>query len=140
MTKSSEKPWNRWRYWGTTIVLCALLIFSAVLVIYNSASATQISGELHVPEYLGLYVLPVAQCLAAAIILWRKLPTLRVFAYAWVLYYFVLELILLVNAQDYSLAAFSGFKIVLWLLAFLWDRDRVARSAIHASKVSDENK
>ena len=128
MAKSSERTWNRGRYWAATIALCALLIFSAVLVIRTAASASQISGELQVPEYLGIYVLPVAQILATAIILWRKLPTVRVFAYAWVLFYFVMELILLINAQDYALAAFSAFKIVVWALAFWWDRNRISRS------------
>jgi len=129
MARTSDGSWNRPRYWGATIVLCALLVFSGVLVLRNATSATQISGELHVPEYLGVWVLPICQLLAAAIILWRKFPTLRVFAYAWVLYYFAVELILLVNAQDYSLAVFSGFKIVVWILAFAWDRNRIARSA-----------
>ena len=129
MGKSTDRTWNRARYWAATIVLCALLVFSGVLVLRNATSATQISGELHVPEYLGVWVLPICQLLAAAIILWRKFPTLRVFAYAWVLYYFALELILLINAQDYSLAAFSAFKIVVWVLAFAWDRNRITRSA-----------
>jgi hypothetical protein len=30
--------------------------------------------------------------------------------------------------QDYVLAAFSGFKIVVWALAFHWDRNRIANS------------
>ena len=129
MSKSTDQPWKRARYWAATIVLCALLVFSGVLVLRNATSATQISGELHVPEYLGVWVLPIAQLLAAAIILWRKFPTLRVFAYAWVLYYFAIELMLLINAQDYALAALSGFKIVVWALAFAWDRDRISRNA-----------
>ena len=132
MAKSPENEWNRARYWAATIVLCALLIFSGVLVLRSATSANQISGELHVPEYLGIYILPFSQLLAAAIILWRKLPTLRVFAYAWVLYYFAVELILLANAQDYALAAFSAFKIVVWALAFWWDRDRISRRPAHS--------
>jgi hypothetical protein len=129
MAQSSNKTWNHPRYWAATILLCALLIFSAVLAFRSSAVADQVTAELHMPEYLGIWVLPIAQLLAAAIILWRKLPTLRVFAYAWVLFYFALELILLINAEDYSLAAFSAFKIVVWALAFGWDRNRIARSS-----------
>ena len=136
MTKSTEKTWNRGRYWTATILLCALLIFSAVLVFRSSVMANQISGELHMPEYLGIWVLPIAQLLAAAIILWRKFPVLRIFAYAWVLYYFALELILLINVQDYTLAALSGAKIVVWALAFMWDRNRIARS-LPKSKTSE---
>jgi hypothetical protein len=132
MSKSTEKTWNRPRYWAATIVLCALLIFSAVLVFRSSAMADELSGEFRMPEYLGLWVLPIAQLLAAAIILWRKFPTLRIFAYSWVLFYFVLELILLINVQDYTLAALSGFKIVVWALAFHWDRNRIAKSAPQA--------
>jgi cell division protein FtsW (lipid II flippase) len=128
MGKSTEKSWNRPRYWAATIVLCALLIFSGVLVLRSSTMANELSGELHMPEYLGVWVLPIAQLLAAAIILWRKFPTLRVFAYSWALFYFVLELILLINVQDYALAAFSGFKIVVWAFAFHWDRNRIANS------------
>ena len=118
--------WNRGRYWSVTIVLCALLIFSAVLVLRNSTSANQISSELHMPQYLGMYVLPIAQLLAAACIVWRKLPTLRVFAYAWVLYYFAMEFILVLHAKDYALAAFAAFKIVVWVMAFMWDRNRIS--------------
>ena len=128
MAKSTEKTWNRGRYWATTIILCALLIFSAVLVLRSSVMADQLSGELHMPEYLGIWVLPIAQLVAAAIILWRKFPTLRVFAYSWALFYFALELMLLINVQDYALAAFSGFKIVVWAFAFHWDRNRISNT------------
>ncbi len=128
MAKSTDKTWNRGRYWAATILLCALLIFSALLVLRSSVTADQISGELNMPTYLGAWVLPIAQLLAAAIILWRKFPTLRVFAYSWALFYFVIELLLLINVQDYVLAAFSGFKIVVWAFAFHWDRNRISNS------------
>ena len=128
MAKSSERTWNRGRYWAATLILCALLVFSALLTFRSSVMADEISGELNVPAYLGTWVLPIAQLLAAAIILWRKFPTLRVFAYSWALFYFVIELLLLINVQDYVLAAFSGFKIVVWALAFHWDRNRIANS------------
>ena len=128
MAKSTDKTWNRPRYWAATIILCALLIFSALLVLRSSVTADQISGELNMPAYLGTWVLPIAQLLAAAIILWRKFPTLRVFAYSWALFYFVIELLLLINVQDYVLAAFSGFKIVVWAFAFHWDRNRISNS------------
>ena len=136
MGKSTEKTWNRPRYWAATIVLCAILVFSGVLALRSSTMANGLSGELRMPEYLGVWVLPIAQLLAAAIILWRKFPTLRVFAYSWALFYFVLELILLINVQDYALAAFSGFKIVVWAFAFHWDRNRIANSLPKAA--SDE--
>jgi hypothetical protein len=136
MPETADRSWNHPRYWAATVVLCALLIFSGVLVLRNASSASQISGELHVPEYLGVWVLPVVQLLAAAIILWRKLPTVRVFAYAWVLYYFAVELMLLINAGDFPLAAFAGFKIIVWVLAFWWDRDRIAKTAAAATLVS----
>jgi hypothetical protein len=128
MAKSSERTWNRGRYWAATLILCALLVFSALLTFRSSVMADEISGELNMPEYLGVWVLPIAQLVAAAIILWRKFPTLRVFAYSWALFYFVIELLLLINVQDYVLAAFSGFKIVVWALAFHWDRNRIANS------------
>jgi hypothetical protein len=86
------------------------------------------------PEYLGVWVLPIAQLVAAAIILWRKFPTLRVFAYAWALFYFALELMLLMNVQDYALAAFSGFKIVVWAFAFHWDRNRISNTLPKSAK------
>jgi hypothetical protein len=128
MAKSSERTWNRGRYWAATLILCALLVFSALLTFRSSVMADEISGELNMPEYLGVWVLPIAQLVAAAIILWRKVPTLRVFAYSGALFYFALELILMINVQDYVLAAFSGFKIVVWALAFHWDRNRIANS------------
>ena len=128
MAKSTDKTWNRGRYWAATIVLCAILIFSGVLALRSSVMADQISYELNMPGYLGMWVLPIAQLLAAVIILWRKFPTLRVFAYSWALFYFALEFMLLIDAQDYSLAAFSGFKIVVWAFAFHWDRNRISKS------------
>jgi len=134
MGKSSEKTWNRGRYWAATIVLCALLIFSAVMVLRSSVMTDQLSNDLHMPEYLGVWVLPIAQLVAAAIILWRKFPTLRVFAYAWALFYFALELMLLINVQDYALAAFSGFKIVVWAFAFHWDRNRISNTLPKSAK------
>jgi hypothetical protein len=135
MAKPTGRTWNRGRYWGATIVLCGLLIFSGVLIIRNSMSAIQVSDELHVPTYLGVYILPIAEILAAVIILLRKFATLRVFAYAWALYYFALEAILLVNAQDYLLAALSIFKIVVWAVAFRWDRDRIARMNMYSPAI-----
>ena len=128
MAKSSDRTWNRGRYWAATLILCALLVLSAALTFRSSVMADEISGELNVPEYLGVWVLPIAQLVAAAIILWRKFPTLRVFAYSWALFYFVIELLLLINVQDYVLAAFSGFKIVVWAFAFHWDRNRISKS------------
>lgn len=126
--KTSEVSWNRGRYWAATIILCALLIFSAVLVFRSSVMADQISEELNMPDYLGIWVLPIGQLIAAAIILWRKFPTLRIFAYSWALFYFAIELILLIDVQDYALAALSGFKIVVWAFAFHWDRNRIANT------------
>jgi|GEM_PF-1797119 len=134
MGKSLEKTWNRGRYWAATIILCALLIFSAVLVFGSSVMADQVSDDLHMPKYLGVWVLPIAQLVTAAIILWRKFPTLRVFAYAWALFYFALELMLLINVQDYALAAFSGFKIVVWAFAFHWDRNRISNALPKSAK------
>ena len=66
--KTSEVSWNRGRYWAATIILCALLIFSAVLVLRSSVIADQISGELNMSDYLGIWILPIAELLAAAII------------------------------------------------------------------------
>ena len=90
MGKSSEKTWNRPRYWAATIVLCALLIFSGVLALRSSVMADQLSSELNMPEYLGVWVLPIAQLLASSIILWRKFTTIRIFAYSWSIFYFAL--------------------------------------------------
>jgi len=132
VTKSPDQPWNRGRYWAATIALCALLVFSGLLVLRDSTTSIQISNELSVPTFIGTYILPVAQIVAAAIILWRGFPTLRAFAYAWALLYFVIELILFYNAQDYIRVAFSAFKIVVWVFAFWWDRDRIHRKVSHA--------
>jgi hypothetical protein len=135
-SKESNNSWNHMRYWSATIALCALLIFASLswLSAAGMASAVKISEELNMPEYLGVYVLPIGQLIAAVLILWRKFPTLRVFAYSWVLFYFVLELILLVDIRDYAMAALSVFKIVVWALAFHWDRNRIANSLPKAAK------
>ena len=127
MASNEAQSWNRGRYWGATVVLAALLVISGLLALRNATSATQISNELHMPIFLGTYILPVAQIMAAAIILWPKFPTLRTFAYAWAHFYFAIELLLVANAKDWILTAFSVVKIVVWALAFWWDRDRIKR-------------
>jgi len=132
VTKDDGQTWNRGRYWAATIALCALLVFSGLLVFRDSTTAIQISNELHMPTFIGTYILPVAQIVVAAIIVWRGFPTLRVFAYAWALLYFLIELILFYNAQDYIRVAFSVAKIVVWVFAFWWDRDRIHRKVSHA--------
>jgi hypothetical protein len=41
---------------------------------------------------------------------------------------------LLINAQDYSVAAFSDFKIMVWAFAFRWDRNRISNSVPKSPK------
>jgi hypothetical protein len=140
--KEPKKPkdsWNHLRYWFSTIGLVAMIGYEGVKTLVSSAameSASLMSKDLKVPEYLGLYVVPIGSLIAAVIILIRKRPLLRVFAYAWVLFYFVIELILVAHLGNKGLIAFSINKLLTWTGAFYWDRDRIAKSLPQETKIA----
>jgi hypothetical protein len=75
-------------------------------------------------------LLPVGQLIAAIFILNRKMPTVRIFAYAFVLFYNIQLLLLLLNGEQNSLAALETFKIAIAAWAYFADRNRIAKSSL----------
>ena len=125
MSKDDVSAWNRGRYWAATIALCAILIYSALLTLRDPTSSERLGNEIGVPSLIVIYALPISKLLCAALILWRGFPKLRLFAYAFVLFYLVLDLTGMLKVQEYVNAATAVFKIGVWALAFWWDRDRI---------------
>ena len=125
MAKNEASTWNRGRYWAATIALCAILIYSALSTLRDPTSSERLGNEIGVPSFIVIYALPISKLLCAAIILWRGLPRLRLFAYAFVLFYLVLDLTGMLRVHEYLNAATAVFKLVVWALAFWWDRDRI---------------
>jgi|688.fasta_scaffold109033_1 hypothetical protein len=128
---TTKETYNRGLYWTPTIALCAGLIFSSVYWLTTSGrpNSIKVAEVLNAPTYWAIFVLPIGQLIAAIFILNRKMPTARIFAYAFVLFYNLQLLLLLLQGQgDPKLAALEAFKIAVWGLAFLADRDRIAKS------------
>jgi hypothetical protein len=76
--------------------------------------------------FLGTFVVPIGSFIAAIIMLSNWNPTLRTFAYAWTLFYFVLELMLVINIKDNALIAWSVFNVLTWASAYTQNVKRIA--------------
>jgi hypothetical protein len=121
----------KWSYRLSTIGLCGSLIFNSCRVFFTSAgweSSLKMSEELNVPDFLGLYAVPIGSIVAAIIILSNWRPTLRTFAYAWTLFYFVLELLLVINVKHTVLILWSINNLFTWAGAYYWNLKRIAKN------------
>ena len=121
----------KWSYRLSTIGLCSSLIFNSCRVFFTSAgweSSLKMSEELNVPDFLGLYAVPIGSIVAAIIILSNWRPTLRTFAYAWTLFYFVLELLLVINVKHTVLILWSINNLFTWAGAYYWNLKRIAKN------------
>jgi len=136
VTKNDAHTWNRGRYWAATIALCAVLVYSGLSTLRDPTSSAQHAADIGVPTFIVIYVLPIGKILCAAIILWRGFPKLRLIAYALVLIYLVLDLIGMLKIQEYFNVATAIFKLVVWALAFWWDRDRIHQQKRAAAQVA----
>jgi len=126
--KSKENKIN-WSYWGPTIGLCGSLIFNSLRVFFSTSGleeSIKMSMALNVPLFLGTFVVPIGSFVAAIIMLSNWNPTLRTFAYAWTLFYFVLELMLVINIKDNALIAWSVFNVLTWVSAYIQNQKRIA--------------
>ena len=134
MSKSSNGSYNRVLYWIPTILLCAGMAFSSIYWLTTSGppEAIKAAQALNAPNTWVFMLLPVGQLVAAIFILNRKMPTVRIFAYAFVLFYNGALMLLLANAEQASLAALEAFKIAIWAWAYMADRNRIAKSAPQA--------
>jgi hypothetical protein len=107
------------------------MIFSTVywLTMAGKPEAIEVAEILNAPSYWAFYLLPVGQLIAAIFILNRKMPTVRIFAYAFVLFYNAQLFFLLLNQGASKLAALEAFKLAVWALAYIADRDRIVKSS-----------
>ena len=128
INKSKENKIN-WSYWGPTIGLCGSLIFNSLRVFFSTSGLEEtikMSNDLNVPMFLGTFVVPIGSFFAAIIMLSNLNTTLRTFAYAWTLFYFVLELMLVINIKDNALIAWSVFNVLTWASAYSQNLKRIA--------------
>lgn len=126
---NSKKNKINLSYWGPTIGLCGTLIFNSLRVFFSTSGleeSIKMSMALNVPLFLGTVVVPVGSIIAAIIMLSKLNTTLRTFAYAWTLFYFVLELLLVINIKDNALIAWSVFNVLTWAAAYIQNLKRIA--------------
>ena len=126
----------KWSYRLSTFGLCSSLIFNSCRLFFTSAaweSSLKMSEELNVPDFLGLYAVPIGSILASIIILSNKWQTLRTFAYAWTLFYFVLELMLVINVQHTALILWSINNLLTWTGAYYWNLKRISANKNEAN-------
>jgi len=130
MSKSDKESHNGGLYWTATVALCAGMIFSSVYWLTKAGKPEAIKAAelLNAPTYWVFLLLPVGQFIAAILILNRKMPTVRIFAYAFVLFYNAQLFFLLLNQGESQLAALEVFKLAVWALAYFADRNRIAKS------------
>ena len=127
----------KWSYLLSTFGLCGSLIFNSCRLFFTSAaweSSLKMSEELNVPDFLGLYAVPIGSILASIIILSNKWQTLRTFAYAWTLFYFVLELMLVINVKHTGLILWSINNLLTWTGAYYWNLKRISTNKNEANR------
>lgn len=99
-------------YWTATVLLCALMIYSAQMYFRNTEMVKSFFETLHYPSYI---VIPLAilKICGLAMILWRGIPWLTEWAYAG----FFLDVILAAaahhNAGEDITQALIGAVLVL---------------------------
>jgi hypothetical protein len=127
--------WNRWRYWVPTGLLCLIFVVSAALSLLDPETTRQTTTDLGFPAFIGTYPLAFAKLAAVVVILWRRWPTLRLFAFAGLLYDMVLALMAHVHEDDFPAGWLAVFGLVVWCAAFWVERDRSAReSAVNTAR------
>ena len=134
MSKSSHSPYNKVLYWIPTIFLCGGMIGSTVLwlTVTGPPEILKIAEQMDAPNTWVFYLLPVGQVIAAIIILNRKMPAARTFAYAFAMFYNGSLLLLLLNSDSVVGAAVEFGKIAVAVWAYVADRNRIAKSAPQA--------
>jgi hypothetical protein len=130
MSKSTKEPYNVWLYWIPTIFLTAGLIGSAVmwLTVTGPPEISQIAKSMDAPNTWVFYVLPLGQVVAAIFILNRKMPTVRILAYGFVMFYNGQLALLLLNGEQILGFFLEVGKVAVALWAYLADRNRIAKT------------
>jgi hypothetical protein len=134
MSKSSHASYNRVLYWIPTIFLCAGMIGSTTLwlTVTGPPEILKLAEKMDASNTWVFYLLPVGQLIAAIIILNRKMPAARTFAYAFAMFYNGQLMLLLLNSDSVAGAAIEFGKIAVAVWAYIADRNRIAKSAPQA--------
>jgi hypothetical protein len=134
MSKSSNGSYNKVLYWIPTILLCGGMIGSTIvwLTVTGPPEILKIAEQMDAPNTWVFYLLPLGQVIAAIIILNRKMPAARTFAYAFAMFYNGGLLLLLLNSDNVVGAAVEFGKIAVAVWAYVADRNRIAKSAPQA--------
>jgi hypothetical protein len=121
----------KWSYRLSTFGLCSMLIFNSLRVIFTESGlegAVKMAGEVQVPAFIGIFVVPIGSLLASILILSDKRQTLRTFAYAWTLFYFFMELLLVINVSNNAQILWSLNTLLTWTGAYYWNLKRLANN------------
>jgi len=130
MSKSSHSSYNKVLYWIPTIFLCGGMIGSTTLwlTVTGPPEILKIAETMNTPNTWVFFLLPVGQFIAAIIILNRKMPAARTFAYAFAMFYNGQLMLLLLNSDSVSGAALEFGKVAVAVWAYLADRNRIAKT------------
>ncbi len=134
MSKSSNGSYNKVLYWIPTIILCGGMIGSTImwLTVTGPPEILKIAEQMDAPNTWVFFLLPVGQVIAAIIILNRKMPAARTFAYAFAMFYNGALMLLLLNSDNVLGAVVEFGKIAVAVWAYVADRNRIAKSAPQA--------
>ena len=134
MSKPSNGSYNKVLYWIPTILLCGGMIGSTMvwLTVTGPPEILKIAEQMDAPNTWVFYLLPIGQVIAAIIILNRKMPAARTFAYAFAMFYNGGLLLLLLNSDNVVGAVVEAGKIAVAVWAYVADRNRIAKSAPQA--------
>lgn len=126
----------KWSYRLSTFGLCSMLIFNSMRVIFTESGldgAVKMAGEVQVPSFIAIYVVPIGSLLASFLILSDKRQTLRTFAYAWTLFYFFMELLLVINVSNNAQILWSLNTLLTWTGAYYWNLKRISTNQNEAN-------
>jgi hypothetical protein len=134
MSKSSNGSYNKVLYWIPTILLCAGMIYSSIYWFTTSGprDSLMVAEALNTTNTWAFFLLPLGQFIAAILILNRKMPTVRIFAYAFAMFYNLQLGLVMANLGIVAGAALEAFKVAVAVWAYFADRNRIAKSAPQA--------
>lgn len=102
-------------------LLAAVFTASALLTLLDPDGSRTEATKLGFPAYIALYPLAIAKLSAVVVILQKRWPTLRTFAFAGLLFDMILALMAHVHEGDFPSGWLAVFGIVVWGVAFATD-------------------
>ncbi|AUC74597.1 DoxX family protein [Olleya sp. Bg11-27] len=108
-------------YWITTILVCAIFLYSAQMYFFNTEMAQGYFKSLSYPSYI---VIPLAiiKVLGVVMILWRKSTWLTEWAYAGFFFDVILATVAHYNAGQ-GLFGLSFYAVFLVLISYFLGKD-----------------